>query len=178
MGNKGIGIFVVGGLLGAGVALLYAPRAGAETRALVSDKVNVVWGEAQELGSKAGAKGQQIYQEASSRGQEIYSGATARVQEAAENIKPVFAEKNDELREKIEAARQRIATQVAQNAETAHAVAHEKIPVAAEAAEAAVSRVYDAATAAVEKIAGEAAVTPSAVIEGALTPEPAEKPAE
>ena len=32
-----------------------------------------------------------------------YGAAASRVQEAAENIKPAFSEKNDELREKIEA---------------------------------------------------------------------------
>lgn len=201
MGSKGIGAFIIGGLLGAGAALLYAPRAGAETRALVSDKVSTAWGEAQEFGTQAGAKGQQVYQEATARGQEIYhevaakgqeiySGASARAQEAAENIKPVFAEKNDELRDKIEAARQRIASQVAQNAEAAHATAHEKIPVAAEAAGKAVGKAYDVAVAAADKIAGEKdaagevlegvveAVAPAATEVPAVVVTPAEKTAE
>ena len=100
---------------------------------MVTDKMNNAWGEAQELGAQASANAQHMYQEATakgqdfaqnvaekgqqfasaaqSKGQELYGAAASRVQEAAENIKPAFSEKNDELREKIEAARQRIASQ-------------------------------------------------------------------
>lgn len=156
MGNKGIGAFVLGGVIGAAVALLYAPRAGVETRAMVADRANAAWGDARDFGARAQVRGQEIYENASVRGQEFYAnasargqeiyenasargqelyetaqvrgqavreGAAARVQEAAETIKPVFTEKNDELREKIEAARQRIAAQVAKNAEQAPAEA-------------------------------------------------------
>ena len=38
---------IVGGLVGAGLALAYAPRSGAETREKVAQKVNQVWEEAQ-----------------------------------------------------------------------------------------------------------------------------------
>lgn len=162
MGNK-IGPFVVGGLIGAAVALLYAPRSGDETRAIVSDKVNTVWGEAQEKGAQAQAnvqqfyhdattKGQQAYQEATAKGQMVYDSATTRVQETAENIKPVFSEKSDELRGKIEAARQRIASQVAKNAGEARDTAKETIPVAAQAATSAVDSIEAAIENAVDEI--------------------------
>lgn len=140
MSNK-LGAFVVGGLLGAAVALLYAPRTGVETRALVSEKMNTAWGGAQQFGAQAQANAQQAYQTAVERGQvvaqdvaarsqsvaqnvaacgqELYGQAQARVQEAAGVVKPVITDKNDQLREKIEAARQRIAAQVARNAEEA-----------------------------------------------------------
>ena len=39
MGNK-FGAFLAGGLAGAVVALLYAPRSGQETRAMVTDKMS------------------------------------------------------------------------------------------------------------------------------------------
>lgn len=140
MSNK-LGAFVVGGLLGAAVALLYAPRTGVETRALVSEKMNTAWGGAQQFGAQAQVNAQQAYQTAvergqvvaqdvaarsqsmaqnvAARGQELYGQAQARVQEAAGVVKPVITDKNDQLREKIEAARQRIAAQVARNAEEA-----------------------------------------------------------
>lgn len=159
MGNKGIGAFVLGGVIGAAVALLYAPRTGVETRAMVADRANAAWGNAQDFGARAQVRGQEIYDNATVRGQEIYEtaaargqeiyanaavrgqavreGAAARVQEAAETIKPVFTEKNDELREKIEAARQRIAAQVAKNAGEAPAVAPAPEVVEVEAAPAA-----------------------------------------
>ena len=98
MGNK-FGAFLAGGLAGAVVALLYAPRSGQETRAMVTDKMSAAWGEAQELGSQAGAnmqhayqdaasKGQEVVQDVAAKGQELYGQATQRVQEAADNIKP------------------------------------------------------------------------------------------
>lgn len=117
MGNKGIGAFVLGGVVGAAIALLYAPRTGAETRAMVADRANAAWGDARDFGARAQVRGQEIYENAQARTQAVREGAAARVQEAAETIKPVFTEKNDELREKIEAARQRIAAQAAKNAE-------------------------------------------------------------
>lgn len=157
MGNKGL-VFLAGGVIGAAIALLYAPRSGAETRAMVSEKVGEAWGSAQEFGAQASqnaqqfyqdatakgqevyqtaaAKGQQLYQDAAAKGQQFYQTAVAKgqevvgaagdkVQQAASTIKPVFSEKNDELREKIEAARQRIASQVARNAEESRAAAAE-----------------------------------------------------
>ena len=60
MGNK-FGAFLAGGLAGAAIALLYAPRAGRETRAMVTDKMNDAWGEAQELGSQAAGNVQHLY---------------------------------------------------------------------------------------------------------------------
>lgn len=158
MGNK-LGVFLAGGLVGAAAALLCAPRSGRETRTLVADKVNEAWGEAQNLGTQAGSNVQQAYQTATARGQEvaqgavargqefaqaaqargqqIYGQATARVQEVASNINPGFGQRDDELRAKIEAARQRIANQVAQNAEQSSAAAESTIPVSPEATEAA-----------------------------------------
>lgn len=192
MGKK-FGAFLAGGLAGAALALLYAPRSGRETRSLVTEKVGAAWGEAQDFGLQAAEGAQQVYQEVSSKGQEfaqtatakgqefvqnatskgqevaqdaavkgrevaqdaavktsalaqdavvkgrevaqgaaakgqeIYGAAAARVQNAAEQVKPAFSDHNDELREKIEAARQRIAAQVMKNAEESRDAAADKI---------------------------------------------------
>lgn len=195
MANK-LGIFLAGGVIGAAVALLYAPRPGVETRAMVADRANEAWGQAQNLGGQMAARGQeayagavayghQAYGQAAELGQTVYTNVTAkgqaagaraaeigkqayenasvgakqayetaaagakqayagaktgaaaaaqRVQSTAENVRPIFAEKNDELRAKIDAARERIAAQVAKNAEAAHAAVAEKAPIAAEGA--------------------------------------------
>lgn len=165
MSNK-LGTFLIGGVVGAAIALLYAPRTGQETRAIVTEKMNEAWGGAQEFGSQASTTAHQAYQEAANRGQvifqdvaaksqevaqtvaargqevaqtvatkgqELYGQAQSRVQEAAGTIKPVFTEKNDDLREKIEAARQRIAEQVTKNAASAQEAVGGTIPVEAEA---------------------------------------------
>lgn len=154
--NGKVGVFLAGGLIGAVAALLYAPRTGEETRALVADKANEAWGTARQYGFEAQVRGQEIYNNAASQGKVAYetasanmahayanvstsaqqaynsaaagardavSAAQARVADARESVMPAFSERNDELREKIEAARQRIASQVAKNAEEAVAAA-------------------------------------------------------
>lgn len=152
--NDKFGAFLLGGAVGAIVALLCAPRTGVETRAAVADRLNTAWNGAQDFGEKAGAQTQQVYQNvtargqefaqtaaanaqefaqtaaargqefaqaATERGQEFAQAAAARVQQAAGNMKAASASLNsDELREKIEAARQRIASQVVRNAEESH----------------------------------------------------------
>lgn len=170
MANR-FGAFIIGGIAGAVAALLFAPRSGADTRAMVAEKANSVLGDAQDWGAQASANVQNAYQQAAARGAEVVDDVTAKgqgfvdemvargqgvvggVQEAAGNMKPVFAEKNDELREKIEAARQRIAAQVAKNAEESVAEAADAEPAAAVDAE--VHEVADAAPVAEEPAAAD-----------------------
>lgn len=134
MSNK-LGIFLAGGVAGAAVALLCAPRTGQEARTLVAEKVNAAWGQAQNIGADAGSNAQHAYQNVAARGQEVAGQAAACVQEVAAKVKPSFTQDNDELREKIEAARQRIANQVAKNAEESGEAAEAPVEVAAEAVE-------------------------------------------
>ena len=162
------GPFVIGGLLGAAVALLYTPRTGEEMRAVVADKANEAWGQAQQAGATASERSANFYGEAQARGQAAYSAATDRAQQAysvatdraqqaysaASNVagqafetaQGVFnqaadrvqemrggaapaAGGNDELREKIEAARARIASQVAASADASQQAAEAQISV-------------------------------------------------
>ena len=161
MSNK-LGIFLAGGVAGAAVALLCAPRTGQEARTLVAEKVNAAWGQAQNIGADAGSNAQHAYQNVAARGQEVVSNvqargqevagqAAARVQEVAAKVKPSFTQDNDELREKIEAARQRIANQVAKNAEESGEAAEAPVEVAAEAVEPEVAADAEPAPAAEEK---------------------------
>ena len=62
MGNK-LGVFLAGGLVGAVAALLCAPRTGSETRNMVAEKANAVWGEAQELGAQTASTAQQVVED-------------------------------------------------------------------------------------------------------------------
>ena len=164
MGNK-FSAFVVGGLVGAGVALLCAPRKGVETRALVAEKASTAFGQAKTVGDQAVERGQALYEDAVVQGQKAYDyavagtqaaytdvtlkgrqayetaaqhvqGAAQKAQKTADAVKPAFSEKNDELRAKIDAARERIAAQVAKNAEAAHAaVAEQKVNEVVDAAQ-------------------------------------------
>jgi len=136
MGKKfAIGSFIVGGLVGAVVALLYAPRPGSETRALVADKVDEIWGQ----------------------GQAYTQSAYAKIQEGFSVAQPIISQKNDELREKIESARAIIAEQVAKNAAAARDAINDKVPIAGEKIHQAVDVVKGQIDAAASKLKGVAA---------------------
>ena len=92
---------IVGAAIGAGAALLYSPNTGTRNRELVAEKLGGTFDQVQQLIKDP---------DAAEKGQEF-------IQEAAESAKPIVSDKNDELREKIEAARKRIAEQIAKNAE-------------------------------------------------------------
>lgn len=86
----------------------------------------------QEFAQNAVSRGQEFAQTAASRGQEFAQGAAARVQQAAGSVRAAGASlNNDELREKIDAARQRIASQVVRNAEESHDAVADTIDVEA-----------------------------------------------
>ncbi|MCL1891156.1 MAG: YtxH domain-containing protein [Coriobacteriia bacterium] len=120
----GLGSLIVGGAIGAALALLYAPRRGDETRAIVADKVDEIWGQGQEFYSQGYTK----IQEGITAAQPVID----KVQEGIHAAQPVIAKKNDELREKIESARSVIADQVAKNAAAARDTINDKVPVASE----------------------------------------------
>ncbi|MGI6045546.1 MAG: YtxH domain-containing protein [Eggerthellaceae bacterium] len=144
------GTFVAGGLFGAALALLYAPRTGDETRAFVGEKANEIWKDAQEWGNQAQINAERAYQDAANRsadfarsaqqsatdfartaqqrGQEFYGAASDRVRTTAEGVRPVIADSSEELRSMIDAARERIASQVVRNAEESQAASRE-IPI-------------------------------------------------
>ena len=105
-----VGSFILGGLVGATVALIFAPRSGEETRALVAEKADEYWG----------------------KGQTWYNQGKVYVKEGVSGVQPTISKKSDELRQKIDNARTLIAEQVAKNASAARDVINDKVPVAAE----------------------------------------------
>jgi gas vesicle protein len=104
------GSFLLGGAIGAGIALLFAPRAGEDTRALIAEKADEYWG----------------------KGQTWYDQGKTRIQDGVAGVQPAVNKTGDELREKIDNARVLIAEQVAKNAAAARDVINDKVPVAAE----------------------------------------------
>ena len=137
-----IGSFITGAAIGALAALLLAPQAGERTRALVAEKANAVAGEAKDLGANLPNAAQDAFKVAQQTGQDLVADAQARVKEVTGQPAEVDS---DDLREKIEVARQRIAAQVMENAEQSKAV-----EIAAEAAEAVAEEVEEAAEAVAE----------------------------
>jgi len=102
--------FLVGGILGAGAALLFAPRSGKETRAFLTEKAEEKWGE----------------------GAELYSQGFDRIKTEAANVQRTAVQANEELRTKIENARNAIAEQIAKNAKSAREAINSQIPLGAD----------------------------------------------
>lgn len=137
--KKGLKTLLFGGAIGAVIGVLYAPRSGKKTRAKLAEKTDSLWGEqAQKEGTFLGevakttktavSAGQDIFQEAAQgtlgtvakgakeKSQKFVKNTSNKVVTLAnENVKPVFQDKNDELRAKIDAARKKISSQVASN---------------------------------------------------------------
>lgn len=110
-GGSGFGAFLIGGLLGAVIALLFAPRSGEETREMLAEKANEYWGQAGD----------------------VYNTGVERVTEAVDSGAVVAGEKSEQLRAKIDEARERLQEQVAKSAEVAKGKVTEAAPVVKEA---------------------------------------------
>lgn len=132
--------FLLGGAVGVAAGLLLSPRSGAENRALISDKVGDKVVIPESVQEKAG----QIASAAASTSTKVINTVVDNGSDAIKNVKAraikanptasAFTDNGDELRQKIDAARERIATQVAKNAEAARDAAVDKIPVVVDAA--------------------------------------------
>lgn len=88
--RSGVGSFILGGLIGAGIALLFAPRTGKETREFLSDKALEYWENADE-----------VYETGRERAVELYATG-----------KDAAAEATEQVRSKIDAARARLMKEV------------------------------------------------------------------
>lgn len=130
-----IGAFVLGGVVGAAVALLNAPRPGDETRAIITDWCNDNFGHGNDITAGLGDRARQTVDRAAAAGQQAYSSAASKVQEVGKNVPGVGnnAVDGDELRQKIEEARQRIASQVVENADGARQAINDTIPAVTDA---------------------------------------------
>ena len=111
------GCFVNGlaiGALGGGIAaLMLTPKNGQENRQLVADYANNVMNTGKDFGNQAYS----VFQGGVKSATEIGGGFVDSVKNAADVAGSQVSDKNDELRAKIEAARDRIAEQVKKNSE-------------------------------------------------------------
>jgi gas vesicle protein len=79
--------FVVGGLTGAVVALLFAPQSGEETRALIKDKSIELRDKAQVSTEEALARAEQLAADARLRAEELTKEAKERATELAKEVR-------------------------------------------------------------------------------------------
>jgi len=79
--------FVVGGLTGAVVSLLFAPQSGEETRALIKDKSIELRDKAQVTGEEALARAEALAADARRRAEELTREARARAEQLAGEVR-------------------------------------------------------------------------------------------
>lgn len=92
-----IGSFLLGGIIGAGLGILFAPRSGAETREYLSDKALEYWERADEA-----------YEVGRERALEFYEAGVERATEVVEVGREKAAVATDQLRHKLDATRERL----------------------------------------------------------------------
>lgn len=132
--------FIIGGVVGAVAGLLLAPAKGADTRKQVVEAVQDNVPQATQLQKQldgiidnAAKASTTVINNAIDKGTEVKRSVAAHAQQVAPAAEQV-ADANDELRAKIDAARERIAMQVAKNAEALQDAAVDKIPAVVDAA--------------------------------------------
>jgi gas vesicle protein len=79
--------FIVGGLTGAVVSLLFAPQSGEETRALIKDKSIELRDKASQSAEEAFARAEQMAGEARTRADELAKVARTRAEELAQEVR-------------------------------------------------------------------------------------------
>ena len=90
--------FIVGGLTGAVVALLFAPQSGEETRALIKDKSIELRDKAQVSAEEAYARAEQLAADARTRAEELTKEARIRAEELGKEASTRATELADEVR--------------------------------------------------------------------------------
>lgn len=164
---KKLGMFVLGGAVGAVAALMVAPRPGDETRAIVTDWASSNLGDMGNLNERLEVRRAQIIHDAgivadqagvlAASGVEKAKAAVSSVQIPQPGKQPAQPEADAELRARIDQARARIAEQVAQNAARASEAVGGAIPTVQEAAKDVADRVQETAAAAAEAMKGAVA---------------------
>jgi gas vesicle protein len=96
--------FVVGGLTGAVVALLFAPQSGDETRALIKDKSIELRDKAQVTGEEALARAEALAAEARQRAEELTKEARIHAEQLAGEVRERTEHLTSEVRERSKSA--------------------------------------------------------------------------
>lgn len=109
-GGEFLAGFIIGGLVGAAIALILAPGPGEETRARLKERGIELKGRAEDLSEEARKRteearkqAEEVAEEARRRAEELAEEQRSRLQEAVEEGKKTAAQKKNELLARLEA---------------------------------------------------------------------------
>jgi gas vesicle protein len=91
-GGEFIAGFLVGALVGAAAAMLFAPQSGEETRVVIRDKGIELKDRAEELSTEARRRAEEAQSQAKTRAQEISMQAKDRAREIQTRVKEAIEE--------------------------------------------------------------------------------------
>jgi len=98
--------FVIGGTIGAVVALLFAPKSGRELRGDLADVTRKGVDHTRETASQLGTKAGEYYEVGRERASDLYSTAAGKAGELADSAREAAARKGEHLSAAIEAGKQ------------------------------------------------------------------------
>lgn len=98
--------FLIGGGIGAVVALLFAPKSGHELRGDIADVTRKGIDRSRETATQLGTKAGEYYEVTRDRASELYSTASAKAGDVADTARDMTARKKDHLSTAIDAGRQ------------------------------------------------------------------------
>ena len=101
-----IGYLLLGGAIGAAVALLFAPKAGRELRGDIADVTRKGVDRTRETAGQLGTKAGEYYEVTRDRASELYSTATDKAGELADAARDVATRKGEQFSAAIEAGKQ------------------------------------------------------------------------
>lgn len=96
-----LGLLTIGAIIGAGVALLLAPKTGEETRELLREKGADFARKAQERGSEFARRAQESVGEAQVRAQEYLGRSREVVEEKSAQLRAAFEAGRSAMRDEI-----------------------------------------------------------------------------
>jgi gas vesicle protein len=102
-----LGLITVGAIIGAGVALLLAPKTGEETRELLKEKGAGFARRAQDRGSELARRAQETVGEAQVKAQEVLGRGKEVMEEKSAQLRAAFEAGRSAMREEISKLRGR-----------------------------------------------------------------------
>jgi gas vesicle protein len=102
-----LGLLAVGALIGAGVALLFAPRSGEETREILKERGGDLARRAQEQGGELARRAQATVQEATTRAEAYLGRSRDALEDTSAQFRAAFEAGRSAMRDEINKLRGR-----------------------------------------------------------------------